>query len=149
MISSEFIEYTKKNISEMPDVVITEEKFENENKALSLKLLHDGKTFLLRMQDESDEHGELDHIFSINYMLRIKQLPKTKKEIDILRAVNKFNEQYAISKCIFVKRDNDAGVFWFRSEFLTDKETNKGIIENTLGSLKTAPGLLTEILRGQ
>lgn len=133
----------------MADVLIVEEKFEKDNKALSLKLSHEGKTFLLRIQDESDEHGELDHIFSINYMLRIKQLPKAKKEIDILRAVNKFNEQYAISKCIFVRKDNDTGIFWFRSEFLTDKETSKGIVENTIGSLKAAPGLLTKILRGQ
>ena len=133
----------------MAETDIIEESFEKDNKALSLKVNHEEKTFLVRIQDESDESGEYDHIFSVNYMMRMKQLPKSKKEIDILRAVNSFNEKYAITKCILVSKDKDSCVFWFRSESLADKITSKGIIENTFGSLKSSPGLLTEILRGQ
>lgn len=153
MISNELIEQTKKTLEEMDGFTVIEHATENDDRDFVVKFSVDNTTFLMKLQDETDnlisESKELTFILSINYMLRIKKLPKTKKEIDLLKAANRFNEKYAISKCIFVKREKEGDVFWFRTESLLDSMVSGNIIKSTIGSLKSSPKLLTEIIRDQ
>lgn len=148
MVSSEIIDFTKETVSGIDGVSIIDDFFENDKTDFVMRFNSEGQTFLLKIQSEPDEASEDTHIFSINYMLRIKNIPKTKKEIDILKSVNEFNEKYAITKCIFVSNEDKSCVFWFRTESLTNKKTAASIIKGNIGSLKSAPALLTNLIRG-
>lgn len=157
MIKTELVTTTKKNLSLIEGVDILEEKFGRDNNSLNLKFSYDGKSLTLRIQDESSEESPNKNIFSINYIIRIRDIPKNKKEIDILRSINKYNEEYAVNKCILIKEepevknknksDDNTIIIWFRSEYLNDGEVKREIIEDTIKSIKSAPSLLTSLIR--
>lgn len=149
MISNDLVEYTKKNIATLDKVSDIEARYENDDKEFTIRFKFEGNVLLLKIQDESYEESKDEHVFSINYILRIKRENKNKKETDILKSINKFNERYAIAKCIHLKRDSETDTIWFRNESLTDIGTNQKLIINIIKTLISSPKLLMDIIRGQ
>lgn len=155
MIKTELVTTTKDNLSLIDGVIILDEKMGDSNDSVALKFTYDSKSFTLRIQDESSDEFPNKNILSINYIIRLRDIPKNKKEIDILRSINKYNKEYAVNKCILIngdeanknKKDEKSILLWFRSESLNDGEIKKELIEDTIKSIKSAPSLLTRLLR--
>lgn len=156
MINQQILENTINNLSKIEGLTIEEEKTTRENTGNDFyrHINFEGSIFLLKLQDESEEkesrdiNGENQYIFSLNLFVKIKKIPNSKKEIDILRAINTFNEKHAIVKAIKFRVEGDSCTFWFRNEQLSSKELDTSIIKNIIMTLKSAPKTLTGIMKG-
>lgn len=156
MINQQIVENTVKNLLKIEGLTVNNEERMGADPQSDFygKIDFEGSVFLLKLQDESEKKdgkdvgGENHYIFSINYFVNIKKMPKSKKEIDILRAINTFNEKHAIVKAIKFKTEGDAFTFWFRNEQLSNKELSTSVIKDILTTLKNAPKTLTSIMKG-
>lgn len=146
MINNDTVDSYKKAILSITDVQITEEKKEDEGSSHIFIIKNENTSYLIKIQNAEDEYSKTKHIFSINFVLRINNVPKIKKEIDLLNAINKFNQRYAIVKCMLHKNDGK-NTFWFRSESLTNSIVSSDLITNMISVLKSSPKLLTSLIK--
>ena len=148
MINPELIQHYKLAIASIDDLEIKNEREEDNGKSYMFIINHDNANFLIKIQSESDEDSETKHIFSINLVMRITNISKNKKDAQLLSIVNKFNEQYAIVKCILHKNKNE-NTFWFRSETITNELLSRDLVSNIMSVIKTSPKLLSAISKAK
>ncbi|MDM7172553.1 hypothetical protein QUH50_11590 [Klebsiella variicola] len=146
MINNDTVDSYKTAILSITDVQITEEKNEDEGSSHIFIIKNENTSYLIKIQNAEDEYSKTKHIFSINFVLRINNVPKIKKEIDLLNAINKFNQRYEIVKCMLHKNDGK-NTFWFRSESLTNSIVSSDLITNMISVLKSSPKLLTSLIK--
>ncbi|MCP6669530.1 hypothetical protein NL517_29500, partial [Klebsiella pneumoniae] len=91
-INNDTVDSYKTAILSITDVQITEEKKEDEGSSHIFIIKNENTSYLIKIQNAEDEYSKTKHIFSINFVLRINNVPKIKKEIDLLNAINKFNQ---------------------------------------------------------